>query len=154
MIGNMEDAMRAVEDNLSGRNYIGAGMSRNVYVYDNVVYKVGCSNTNIMEHDNLNHFRDIADDVVIPYSTLYRVGSSLVLAMPYISGQLLCECYCCVSCTDNNTGHLTAEQNDIIMQYIYDTGGDNVVLTDTGDLVIIDFGEGVPGRTYALEAIA
>lgn len=140
MIGNIEDATAAFEGALSR---IGDGSSRDVYIDNDkkVVYKVECEpgwySTNQLEWENYNEFSDVPLPFVIPETALYDIDGSPVIAMEYIDGQLMAECYCSSDecCTDFC---LPRALLDIACTIINDTSGLNFVYRD-GFYYVIDF---------------
>lgn len=89
MIGTVSDADLALNGQLE---FIGEGSTRDVYLSNGIVYKVGCEDeqTNVSEYRNAEWLRPrVSSPFVVPPVYLHRNG---VLAMPYINGILSGEC--------------------------------------------------------------
>lgn len=143
MTGNADHAALALAGDLPILSDMGS--TRMVYLYDNVVYKV---NTGVWNYDaNLEEFniaqeisnvRTLPEGVYIPAVTLYSIEGHNVLAMEYIEGTAVAECYCAMAndvCTD------TCMSDDVwqkVNGYLDDTSGFNTIITATGDIYIID----------------
>lgn len=97
MVGNENDAARALTGDLE---FLGEGCTRRVYVDNDraVVYKVEHFDTEVDHTSNYDEVETAArlmgtlpSGYALPNMTLYDNG---VLAMDYIDGELLGECFC------------------------------------------------------------
>lgn len=90
-IGTREHAALALEGSIP---LIGEGCTREAYLFDNVVYKVELAiGANHDEFTNAARVRStVPFPFVVPDMELYYIGSSCVLAMPFIDGQATGEC--------------------------------------------------------------
>src|SRR6478752_102212 len=98
MIGNLADATLAVSGNAE---WLGAGAYRGAFLINGVVYKVCLENDVPGTQANLDEweFYPIACDIVpegcaVPETMLYAVGPCPVIAMAYVEGTPMGECYC------------------------------------------------------------
>lgn len=99
-VGNENDAMLARYEG----EPIGAGYTRIVYLYNDVIYKVETDpGWNRQEYNNINSII-LPAPFAFPEATLYGE----VIAMEYIDGQATGECYCYTTCQCEST--LTDEQ--------------------------------------------
>lgn len=114
------------------------GTTRMVYLIDGIVYKVGSDSDNRWEFENITANADnLPEGVFFPKVALFEVAGSKVIAMEYIRGQVMAECFCHVGEQHGSTcmpADIFAKVRDVID----DTGGENVIVTDNGDIYIID----------------
>jgi hypothetical protein len=137
MIGTQEDANRAVAGDL--RVLSSYGCTRMVYIANDVVYKVPLSSE--FDSCNRDEFRimsdssNLPDGVFYPEVSLFNVNGIDVIAMEYISGQRMAECYCVapeVCAPDCMPNHVWELVNGVLD----DTGGFNVIVNDSGVWII------------------
>lgn len=140
MIGNREDALEVLEGYVP--MYSRLGSTRYVYLIDNVIYKVDISDSelsdNFAEYDNISKYKDdLPEGIYFPETELYEFGRQCVIAMEFIEGTILSECTCAgiEECTDNC---MPQDIYNKVSGIIGDTGGDNVIVKDNGDVYIID----------------
>lgn len=90
-IGDVATAARAIAGDL---DYIGEGCARIAYVHDGIVYKVETAiGANYDEYTNAMAVRaTVPFPFVVPDMSLHYVGTSCVLAMPFIDGNATGEC--------------------------------------------------------------
>lgn len=143
MIGNREDALAALDGD--ARVYSRMGSTRIVYLIYGVIYKIdngdlGFSD-NLAEYENILAYKDnLPEGVYFPDTALYEFGSERVIAMEYIQGQIMADCNCLAGieeCTDSCMPHSIKAK---VKGIIDDTGGENVIVKDNGDIYIIDVG--------------
>lgn len=116
-----------------------SGTTRTVYLIDGIVYKVGYSWDNRAEFDNISRKGHLLPEgVYFPLTSLYEFGDRTVIAMEYIEGQAVGECYC----DEYNEPHtdicIPKDVLNLVSGIIDDTGGLNVIIKDNGDIYIID----------------
>ncbi len=132
MPGTIEDATLAVSGRLPE---IGRGCSRVVFLKDNVVYKVEHhdddinNNANEDEYFNFTYLRDITlpPNVGIPDTSLFWVGNVPVIAMDFIPGHPIAECYCYIGREACNEFCMPDDVRMMLMPFINDTAGFNVI---------------------------
>lgn len=132
MIGSREDAAAALYGELP---HLDDGTSRRAYLSDGVVYKV---NINDSWDDNLDEWNRYVrlkgeymdPNVCLPETWLYEIDGKSVIAMEYIEGTGLAECYCNPDSEPHTDGCMTDEAKNLIRKYIDDLGGMNVILSD------------------------
>lgn len=130
MIGTYADAAFALEGAL---DYLDQGTSRNVFISDGVVYKV--NNTSDDFDDNEYEWRnysrlvgvEVDERIGIPRCSIFNVNGKNVIAMEYIEGQAMSECWCGMHDEAHTTTCLPPSILHIVKQYIGDTGGANVI---------------------------
>lgn len=146
MIGTEELALEALNGNLP---YFREGTDRKAYEVNGVVYKVDMViGANRLEVFNMLRLRNIStpDFIRIPRFTPYRFGDSIVVAMEFVEGEQVFECYDVINgvpCTCANDGiHVVP---DHVKEWfnnhdIFDCGAGNIVYSD-GVYTLIDAGE-------------
>jgi hypothetical protein len=94
MIGTIEEAEYA----LAGEShFLARGTARDVYIADGIVYKVEIeSGSNDYEIDNLIRLSNMTlpPMLAVPEWNVYNVDGRSVIAMPFIEGREVGECYC------------------------------------------------------------
>lgn len=139
MIGNEDNARLALDGYL--RLLSAHGSTRIVYIADDVVYKIeayGEIGTNLAEYDNASRLNAILPEgYFVPEVALYDFTDGNVLAMDYITGQEMGECYCLDNEPHTDTC-MPFEACRVIAQYITDNSGMNVILTPSGEYALID----------------
>ena len=140
MIGNKADATKALMREVKPFSTFGG--DRLVYLINGVIYKVsraGGDYYNHMEYDNM--MRGESDGFInYPLTHLFNIGDRAVIAMEYISGDPVGECYCL---DDNECGDdcLSEDTLDRIAAHgMTDRCYGNLIMRD-GQLYIVDFGE-------------
>lgn len=119
MIGSMLDADAAISGEAM---FLAEGSARAVYVLNNVVYKIETeSGCNDFEYDNLVRLGSVTlpDGIALPAWNVFTVDGIKIIAMEYIDGTPVGECYCdwagteCNCPTDSKAplGILTACRN-------------------------------------------
>lgn len=137
MVGTRECAALALDGKLEVLSF--SGTTRAVYIADDVVYKVEFeAGTNVTEYNNVARIEPfLPDHVRIPATSLHTIGGIPVIAMEYIEGQLLAECYCWDDEVHDDTCMTGGEVREM-SQYIGDTGGMNVIRDAGGTYWLID----------------
>lgn len=143
MIGNETDAALALADALPVLSVNGS--TRKVYRTGDVVYKV--NNGDYYYDANLEEFltikeaksiANLADNVFIPETALHTVNGVNVIAMEYVEGTAVAECYC----SDESEHDDTCMTNDVwekVNGILSDPSGFNTIVKDNGDIYVIDF---------------
>lgn len=122
------------------------GSTRTVYRIGNVVYKVNQYfeanyDANVEEYRNIaaiNANGNLPDGVYVPNVSLYVVGMHNIIAMDYVEGTAVAECYCEMS---NDTHTNTCMTNDVwekVNGFLDDLSGLNTIVKDNGDIYLID----------------
>src|SRR6478609_7149367 len=100
MIGNLNDAALAANGLAEP---IGIGSYRRAYLINGVVYKVTYDgdgrgdNANLYEWDtyvSFNGWPDLPKGIRVPETSLWPVGGMPVIAMTYVDGAPMGECFC------------------------------------------------------------
>lgn len=146
MIGNIEDAAEALRDynNNAYENVFSAnGTTRMVYLINDVIYKVDCGtgyfSDNRAEYDNIMaNSNNLPEGVYFPDTALFEIDGKNIIAMEYIEGEPMSECYCDEFEEEHTSSCLPDDIRDLVSPIIDDTGGENVILTDDGRIYIID----------------
>jgi|SRR5690606_1543326 len=142
MIGTYADAALALSmhlDNDSSMLLSADGTTRMVYLIGGVVYKVGSDFDNRNEFENITANADnLPEGVCFPKVDLFEVAGNDIIAMEYIEGQAMSECFCEYYKEPHTNTCMPPWILDLVSNIIDDTGGDNVILTDNGDIYIID----------------
>lgn len=140
MIGNTDDAayaLRMYRENDISDLLSCDGSTRMVYLINGVVYKVNTyDGTNEDEYDNISSLI-LPEGYRFPITSLYRVLGEDIIAMEYISGQCVCECYCTQDeecAPDCAPRDVVATMEDLNL----DIGGFNVIVDDNGIYYIVD----------------
>lgn len=145
MIGNMADAAQALSDYMQGnddRLLSADGTTRMVYLINGVVYKIHHvkeQTENVDEFYRIRNHSDILPEgVYYPEVGLFEIDNDNIIAMEYIEGRQVAECFCTPdeSCDDSCMPMHVWESVHTVLG---DTGGFNVVLNDKG-IWIIDAG--------------
>lgn len=143
MIGNETDAATALH---GGGIYVGEGHTRIVYRVGDVAYKVNVVSWdyNIEEYDCGEAYRAATPaNIVIPDMTLYHIGDRTVLAMPYIDGVPVSECFSRynIECADStHASCLDDKMAQTLTRFNFDaTSYGNVILKD-GIYYMVDLG--------------
>lgn len=139
MIGNLNDAAAALADTLPVLS--DNGCARMTYLVGNTVYKVNRMNgANEAEWDNYRILSDrLVPGVSFPKMSAYSFPGEIVIAAEYVSGIETGECIdriIGITCTCDGVC-LSAEEEDIVKNFIEDTAWGNIIRTDEG-LCIID----------------
>ena len=140
MIGTLEDATLATTLGYGDPEFLADGSTRAAFLINGVVYKVDmCGDmapTNEYEYSRIRRTA-LPDGVFFPKTELYDVDGTFVIAMEYIEGQIMHECW--GECTPHYPECMTTEVLDKVGPVLDDTGGDNVIVNDEG-IWIIDMG--------------
>lgn len=132
MIGNVADAALALT---RPREFVlsAEGTTRMVYLINGVVYKVEyCYGVNELEYDNiLNSVSLLPDNVKYPEATLYSIEGETIIAMEYISGTAIYECFCEDYGDDHADVCMTHSERALLVDIMSDPNGMNVIRTDT-----------------------
>jgi len=143
MIGTQEDAERAVSGHLTTFGY---GSSRNCYRVGDVIYKVNRHKAWNANEDEWLKYQQIVDMVRdeaiirVPETRLIETISGPVIAMQYINGQPMNECWCIEDKEPHSEECLPKEMVEPLQRLITDLGGKNVIF-DGALYWIIDLGE-------------
>jgi hypothetical protein len=140
MTGNEIDAKSAL---MGFGEFIGSGCDRRAYLINNVVYKVQQRNRFRANEVEFENFRDHeeTDRIKFPANHLYYIDGNAVMAMEYIDGTCVGECYCIEdleACNETCLDEL--EVNDLLELGMTDICYGNVIRKDSF-LYIVDFGE-------------
>lgn len=97
MVGNYADAHVAASR--PGECFVGSGSFRESYLINGVIYKIVYEGdgylVNLDEWDNYENMCEaVEDNIAIPETSLWPVGPMPVIAMQYVKGTLMGECYC------------------------------------------------------------
>lgn len=140
MIGSQTEAAAALAGTLP--LYSDLGSTRLVYRHGSVVYKVNDGDwgydSNVAEYENAKAMSGLPDGVYIPEVALYNVNGKNVIAMEYVEGTAVAECYCYDigdPCDD------TCMSTDVylkIKDFLDDTAGFNTIIKANGDIYLID----------------
>lgn len=137
MIGTAENAALALTD---PRQFVLSddGSTRSVYLIDGVVYKrehwYGINST---EYDNiLNGKADLPEGVSYPEVSLYTIDGTDVIAMEYVKGMAIYECYCEDMGDPCSDMCMTDKERDILIDCLDDPSGRNVIRCDSGYVII------------------
>ena len=141
MVGNIDDAALAARDIAGYR--LGIGAYRKTYLINGVVYKVTYDGDGRGDNANLSEWSNYTDTGVpfvrFPETTLWPVGGMPVIAMTYVDGLLMGECYCTPDeeCQDSC---LSDDERDMIEKVtgVCDLGYGNVIVTP-GVYWVVDF---------------
>lgn len=142
MVGTFEDASLALTESRAREHahlLSMDGSTRTVYLINGVVYKVehyGVVRENRNEFETITRERDnLPEGVFYPEVSLFAVGNTEIIAMSYIQGQAVAECYCTPDeeCDDScMPAHVWEQVNGVLD----DTGGFNVILNTEGIWII------------------
>lgn len=140
MIGNEGHARAALARDLPVLSY--AGSSRTVYLMDNVVYKVENNledkGTNAYEFERMTTIKP-STGVFFPAVSLYTIDGTDVIAMEYINGQSVSECYCIEGIEVCEADCMPDSVWQLVNGTLDDLGGFNTIVNDSG-IYIIDMG--------------
>lgn len=141
MVGNAQDAKRALTGELT---YLGEGCTRVVYISDDktVVYKVERHDLEIDHTSNADEIEAITSltgkletGYALPKARLFANG---VLAMEYIDGDYLGECYCVGG--EEHYACLTSEQESYLSTFGLDALTWGNTCRRDGVIYLIDLG--------------
>lgn len=144
MVGSEADARAALRGNAE---WIGSGERREVYLIEDIVYKVERSlsvkhnRVNQKEFDKANAVRETAPfNIVIPEITLYAVDGETVLAMPFIDGEEMQGCpeLDGVACHDSCARCLPADIYAVIEKLDFDGPSTGNTIRKDGKYYLID----------------
>lgn len=159
MTGNASNAaealylasMRSYGVNLSQGTYsghlIGIGSTRRAYLFNDVVYKVArCPEDdyiNELEHSVISGLT-VRDPLALPKTSLWSVDGRPVLAMQYIAGFEMGECFCFSELEPDHNQVCLPERILGMLQTLplsttYDTATGNVIRQDSR-YWLVDFG--------------
>jgi hypothetical protein len=146
MIGSLDQAMAALEAfRMRDHTHVYSfdGSTRMVYRFDNVIYKVNLDawNTdwNRIEWDRIaNVDVDLPENVRYPEANLFEVNDTAVIAMEFIDGQPISECYCLSNIEECEDDCMTDDEVNLLVPLMSDPGGFNTIRCDDGTYVIID----------------
>lgn len=140
MTGNSADAKQALRDFLSGedsRVLSFDGSTRVVYLIDGIVYKIEIEEFDSPNETEIKNIREtvLPDGVFYPSTDIYYFGNTSVIAMDYIEGTAVAECFCVEPevCDDSCMPNDVWEKVNGILG---DTGGFNVILNNEGIWII------------------
>lgn len=140
MTGTEENARLALARALPVLSY--QGSTRIVYLCDNVVYKV---ETNL-EDDGINAYEYDRMTTIVPNEgvffpdvSLYTFDGTDVIAMEYIEGQAMAECYCIEGVEECTETCMPDYVWQLVNGTLDDTGGYNTIVNERG-IYIIDMG--------------
>lgn len=140
MIGNETDARLAVERALPLLTHLGS--TRTVYLQGNVVYKVESTfediGINAMEYRRMTT-EPTNTGVFFPDVSLFDIDGTQVIAMEYIHGQAMAECYCMEGVEECLPDCMPDSVWQLVNGTLDDTGGFNVIVNERG-IFIIDMG--------------
>ena len=140
MTGNLTDAARALAGDLPILSMNGS--TRFVYRIDEVVYKVNNGmwdeDTNLTEYETIRDMGTLPDGVYIPETSIYSVDGQNVVAMQFIEGTAVAECYCYELGDICDNTCMPAHVWEKVNGYLDDTAGLNTIITDNGDIYLID----------------
>ena len=133
MVGNSVDAARALAGSVPV--FSRHGSTRNVYLIDNVIYKVekpkdgtGC---NEAEYDNmLNLVSILPEHILFPETTLFEFNGRTVIAMEYIIGTPMSRCYCDMTGEACGIDCAPGDVCDVMDNLGMDSQGMNIVYRD------------------------
>lgn len=146
MVGTLEDAARA----LAGEGlWIGEGSFRKCVMVNDVVYKLetpyyrsACPNREEFETLTLLAAKDMPPQIRFPDFSLYEIDGRAIIAMEFVEGIRMTECYCCSD--DYEPDHDDICLGWDIHQLIHDAVGitdlsyGNVIRDHYGTYVIVD----------------
>lgn len=138
MIGTYEEAEMALD---GGLPWLDNGTSRVAYLSNGVVYKV---NINDAWDDNMvewNHYtllkRQYMDpEVALPETYLHQINGKSVIAMEYITGTGVSECWCISDKEPHAENCMSPEIRRLVTKYIDDIGGMNVIVSENRYYII------------------
>lgn len=140
MIGSQTDATAALAGSLP--LYSNLGSTRLVYRVGNVVYKVNSGDwgydCNLAEWEAIDDIAGLPNGVYIPDTALYNVNGKNVIAMEFIEGTAVAECYCADFGDECDDTCMPAHVWEKINGYLDDTSGFNTIIKANGDIYLID----------------
>lgn len=141
MTGNIVDATAAYWNETTVFEF---GTARRVYLINGVIYKVddecGANNAEMTNYLRIRDTAFIPSYIAIPEITEYEVNDEIVLAMEYVDGEFIGECFSEFTggICDCGTPHLSPEVSETIRALdITDLHDGNVIVSD-GIYHIID----------------
>lgn len=140
MTGNLTDAARALAGDLPILSMDGS--TRIVYRIDEVVYKVNNGmwdeDANLTEYETIRDMGTLPDGVYIPETSIYSVDGQNVIAMQFIEGTAVAECYCIAGLEECTDMCMSNDVWETVSGYLDDTAGLNTIITENGDIYLID----------------
>ena len=141
MIGTREDAALALSDfrmHRTGNVLSFYGSNRAVYLINGIVYKINNGevddDVNAIEYRNVNSI-ELDKGYKFPETSLYTVNGESVIAMEYIDGTAVAECYC----TADEECDEQCAPDDIVSYFEslgLECGGYNAIINDEATWII------------------
>lgn len=141
MIGNSADAALAVaEYRQYSPDYLltDMGSTRMVYLINGIVYKVDIydQSENESEYETITNMREhLPEGIHYPQVSLFHVLGGSVIAMEYITGQQIAQCYC-MSNEPCGPDCMTDDEYNMLFDVLPDSCGYNVVRRGDGYWII------------------
>lgn len=138
MTGNAIDAALALTKVAPVFSYDGS--TRIVYLINDVIYKVECNKElpwNANEYDYMLNMRTaLPAGVFFPEVSMFTIDGVDVIAMEYIKGQPIRQCYCIDVGDDCDEFCWTGDEVYLLSECVSDPSGMNVIRTSRGYYII------------------
>jgi len=138
MVGNIEDATHALNPAAHLMFLLSShGSTRDVFLINDVVYKVERQSdwVNATEYEVMTTKR-LPVGVFYPEVSLYDIDGTEVIAMDYIEGTFIYECFCSLSDDTCDSMCMTEHEREFLIPLLDDPSGLNVVRNEHGYYII------------------